>query len=88
MQRYAGAADFLNQRFAARLKFFEIRRPDQLVCCSGKNYVGHFKIAHRAVVRVGKCIDLFGNAQRCLSGFIIWAHITDHGRINRISKDD
>jgi hypothetical protein len=88
MQRHACAADLFGQSFAARLEFFEIRRPNRLVCCSSKNYVRHLEIAHGSIVRCRKRIDLFRDAQRRLSGFIVWTDITDHGRINRIPEND
>src|SRR4029079_2017055 len=82
------SADFLDERFAARLKFFQIRRTKWLVSSIGKDQVSHLEIAYRAIVRRRKRVDLFCNTQRCLADFVIRPNVTDDGRINRIAEND
>src|ERR1043166_4826283 len=88
MQRYACTADFLNERFAACLKYFQIRRAERFFSGSGKDQISHLEIAYRTIVRRRKRIDLFRNAQRRLSRFIVRAYITDKSWINRVAKND
>jgi len=88
MQRHAGPANIFYQRFAARLKFFQIRWAKWFVGRSRKNDVGHLEVAHGPVIRRRKRVDLFCDAERCLPGFIVRPDIADDGWINRISEDD
>src|SRR5206468_8777867 len=88
MQRYACSTDFFDERFAARLKFFQIRRTKWLVSGIRKDQVSYLEIAYRAIVRRRKRVDLFCNTQRCLSDFVIRPNVTNQGRINRVSEND
>ena len=88
MQRYARTADFFDERFAARLKLFQIRRTKWFVSGFGKDQVSHLEIAYRAIVRRRKRVDLFCNTQRCLADFVIRPNISDEGRINRVAEND
>jgi hypothetical protein len=63
MQRHTGAADFLYQRFAAFLDFFEIRRGKWRFGRARKNQVGDLKIADRPVVGRGDPADLLRDAE-------------------------
>src|SRR5206468_12755023 len=88
MQRYACSTDFFDERFAARLKFFQIRRTKWLVSGIRKDQVSYLEIAYRAIVRRRKRVDLFCNTQRCLSDFVIRPNVTSQARINRVSDND
>ena len=88
MQRYVRSTDFLDERFAARLKLFQIRRTKWLVSGIRKDQVSHLEIAYRAIVRRRKRVDLFCNTQRCLADFVIRPNITDEGRINRVAENN
>src|SRR4030095_15173644 len=88
MQRYARTTDFLDERFAARLKLFQIWRTKWFVSGFGKDQVSDLEIAYRAIVRRRKRINLFCNTQRRLSHFIVRPHITDKSRINRVAEND
>ena len=88
MQRDARAADLFDQRVAARLNFFQIRGAKWLVCRARENYVGHFEIAHWPIVGRRKRVDLFCDAERRLSYFVVWPDVADHGRINRVPEND
>src|ERR1051325_2815980 len=88
MQRHACAADLFDQRFATRLKFFQIRRANWLFSCVWENYVAHLEIAHRPVVRRRKGVDLLCDTKRRFSNFVIRSDIADDGWINRVSEDD
>ena len=88
MQRYTRTADFFDERFAARLKLFQIRRTKWFVSGFGKDQISHLEIAYGAIVRRRKRIDLFCNTQRGLSGFIVRSDITDESRINRVAEND
>ena len=88
MQRHARAADFLDQCFATRLKFVQIRRTKRLVGCSGKNQIRYFQIAHRPVVRSGESVNLFGNPQRCFPNSVVWPDVAHDCRINCIGEND
>ena len=63
MQRYARTADFFDERFAARLKLFQIRRTKWFVSGFGKDQVSHLEIAYRTIVRRRKSVDLFRDTQ-------------------------
>src|SRR4030095_9599402 len=87
MQRYARTTDFLDERFAARLKPFQIWRTKWFVSGFGKDQVSDLEIAYRAIVRRRKRINLFCNTQRRLSHFIVRPHITANTRINRVAEN-
>src|SRR5438445_8632797 len=63
MQRYARAADFFDERLAARLKLLQIRRTKWFVSGFGKDHVSHLEIANRTIIRRRKRVDLFRNTQ-------------------------
>ena len=88
MQRHACAADLFDQRFATGLNFFKIRWAKWLVSRFRENDVGHLEIAHRPIVGRRKRVDLFCDAERRLSDFIVRPDVADHGRINRIPEND
>ena len=88
MQRHARAADFFYQRFAARLKFIQIRWAKRLVGSSRKNQICHFEIAHRPIVRRGQGIDLLCDPQRGFACLVIWPNIAHDRGINCVCKND
>jgi len=88
MQRHARAADFLDQCFAARLKFLQIRWTKWLVGCSGKNQIGHLQIAHRPVVRSRQSVNLLCDPQRCFPNPVVWPDVAHDCRIHCIGEND
>jgi len=87
VQGNARAADFLHQRFALHLELLQIGRPKRWVGRAGEDKVGHFQIAHWAVVRRRQGIDLLRDPQRRLTGFVRWSHVTDNRWENAIAED-
>ena len=59
MQGYARSPDFFNERFAARLKLFQIRRTKWLVSSVRKDQVSHLEIAYRAIYGVERVLISF-----------------------------
>ena len=88
MQRDARAADFLDQCFATRLKFLQIRRAKRLVGRSGKNQIRYFQIAHRPVIRSGQCVNLFRDPKRCFPNPVVWPDVAHDCRIHCIGEND
>ena len=88
MQRHARAADFLDQCFATRLKFFQIRWTKWLVGCSGKNQVRHLQIAYRPVVRSRQSVNLLCDPQRCFPNPVVWPDVAYDCRVHCIGEND
>ena len=63
MERHARTADFFDERLAARLKLFQIRRTKWFVSGFGKDQISHLEIAYRTIVWRRKRVDLFCNTQ-------------------------
>ena len=87
MQGHARAADFLYQRLATRLQFFQIRRAPRRIRCPVKHDIGRFQLAERPVVRIGKHVHLFRDPERCLPHPIVRADVTHDSRINPVADN-
>ena len=88
MQRCSRSPDLGHERFAPRLKLFQIRRTEGLVGCSGENQIGDFEIAYWPVVGRGLRVDFFRNPQRRFAHFIVRTNVAHDRGINRIAKND
>jgi len=88
MQRHTRAADFFYQRFAARLKFIQVRWAKRLVGRPRKDQICHFEVAHRPIVRRGQGIDLLCDPQRGFACLVIWPNVAHDRGINSVCKND
>ena len=87
MQRHAGAANFVDERFATELELVVIRRTKRRLGGSRKDQIRDFEIAHRAVIRSGQRIDFFGDPQRPFARLVARSDIANQRGVNFIAGD-